>query len=226
VFTVVTNYTLDYQPLVDKTWYNNKVPYCERHGYNYELRLVESNNLHIHHGGFRDLQRSKINMINEILNRSEEDSWVWWTGSDLMITNFTITLESIIDSNYHFIIASDFNGINADSFLVRNSEKGRRYLKMIEDRLPTYDHWEGEQGIMKETYDEYKNDVIKMVPQKNLNAYNYANYRHAYAHLEPLCDQLGTNGDWSIGDFVIHWPATSFEYRIQAYDFYSQFIVR
>jgi len=219
MFTVLTNYTLDYQPLVDRTWFNNKIPYCERHGYNYEIRVIDSADL-------RDIQMNKVLFIEEILNRSSEDSWVWWTGSDLMITNFTIKLESIIDLNYHFIIASDFNGINADSFLVRNSEKGRKYFKMIVDTLPTYSYWEGEQGIMKETYDEFKNDVVKMVPQKTLNAYNYANYRMAYAHREPLCDQLGTDGDWSVGDFVIHWPATPLDYRIQAYEHYSQFIVR
>jgi len=219
MFTVVTNYTLDYQPLVDRTWFNNKIPYCEKHGYNYEISVIDSADL-------RNIQINKINLISEILNRSEEDSWVWWTGSDLMITNFTIKLESIIDLNYHFIIASDFNGINADSFLARNSEKGRKYIKMIKDRLPTYEFWDGEQGIIKDTYDEYKNDVVKMVPQKVLNSYDYGFYRPYHQHLEPLCDKLGTVGDWSYGDLAIHWPGTSFEYRINAYDHYSKFVIK
>lgn len=220
MFTVLCNYTANYEPLINKTWFNNKVPYCQRHGYNFELRLVTMESLH-------QYQMSKVLFINEVLNRSQEDAWVWWTGADLMITNFTIKLEYIIDTNYHFIIASDFNGINADSFLIRNSEKGRNYFKMIVDTLPNYTYWEGEQGIMKDTYEQYKNDVVKMVPQKVINSYNYADYYgRSCAPPGPLADSLGTVGDWSFGDFVIQWPATSLQHRLYSYDYYSQFIVR
>ena len=224
MFTILCNHTPDYQQLVDKTWFNNKVPYCQRHGYNFELRLVENSPLNVN--TLHRYQMSKVLFINDVLNRSPEDAWVWWTGADLMITNFTIKLESIIDTNYHFIIATDFNGMNADSFLVRNSEKGRRYFKMIVDTLPMYTYWEGEQGIMKETYSIFKDDVVKIVPQKTINSYNYADYRVAYAHREPLQDELGNIGDWSPGDFVIQWPATSLQHRLHSFDYYSQFIVR
>lgn len=218
MFTLVNCYTKNYQPLVDKTWFQNKIPYCEKYGYNHELRLCDD------WKDMRSAQIDKMNILQDVINKTEEDSWIWWTGADLMITNYKIKLEDLIDENYHFIIASDFNGINADSFLLRNSEKGRQYLKMIVDKLPTYTQWEGEQGLMKDTYEEYKNDVVKLVPQKTMNSYNYAIYRGRYP--EPLIDKLGTVGDWSVGDFVIQWPATSIDFRIQAFDFYSQFIIR
>lgn len=218
MFTLVSYYTANYQPLVDKTWFQNKIPYCEKHGYQHELRLCDD---------WKDMhsaQIDKMNILKDVIDRTEEDSWIWWTGADLMITNYQIKLEDLVDKNYHFIIASDFNGINADSFLLRNSEKGRQYLQMIIDKLPIYTYWEGEQGLMKDTYDDYKNDVVKLVPQKTMNSYNYALYRGRYP--EPLIDKLGTVGDWSVGDFVIQWPATSINFRVQAFDYYSQFIIR
>lgn len=218
MFKLISNYTENFQPLVDKTWYNNKIQYCERHGYSYELIKSQWSSMH-------ESQVIKIQILKDAINSIPEDSWIWWTGADLMITNFTIKLEDLIDNNYHFIVASDFNGINADSFLLRNSPQGRDYLKMIEDKLPSYvDNWEGEQGIMKDTYEQYKDSVVKMIPQKSLNSYQYNLYRGRYP--EPLVDKLGTVGDWSIGDFVIHWPATSLDFRVQAFDLYSQFIIR
>lgn len=218
MFTIVCLYNQGYQPLIDKTWHKNKVEYCQRHGYKADLRLEAWPN---DHAG----QVLKVDILEDTLKAMPEDSWTWWTGADLMITNFTIRLEDIIDENYHFIVASDFNGINADSFLLRNSPKGREYLKMIRDTIPSYkDNWEGEQGIMKDTYEKYKHDTVKLVPQKTMNSYNYALYRGRYP--EPLIDKLGTVGDWSIGDFVIHWPATGLDFRLQAFDYYSQFILR
>lgn len=218
MFTIVCYYTENYQPLIDLTWHQNKIPYCERHGYKHDLRLRSWPSSHAG-------QVDKINILQDIIDRTEEDSWIWWTGADLMITNFTIKLEDIIDLNYHFIIASDFNGINADSFLLRNSPKGRDYLKMISDTLPSYkDNWEGEQAIMKDTYEQYKHDVVKLVPQRTINSYNYAVYRGRYP--EPLIDKLGTVGDWKIGDFVIQWPATGLDFRLNAFNFYSQYIIR
>ena len=152
------------------------------------------------------------------------NDWLWWTGADLMVTNWTIKLEDIVDTNYHFIVASDFNGINADSFLIRGSDEGKSYLAMIANTLINYENWEGEQGIMKDTYEQYKNTVVKLVPQKLMNSYNYAVYRGRYP--EPLIDKLGTVGDWSIGDFVIQWPATDLNFRLRAFDYYSNLILK
>lgn len=217
-FKIVSYYTENYQPLVDKTWTNNKIPYCEKHNYLYEnkLRVWKDS----HHG-----QVDKIQIIKEELNSMPPDSWVWWTGADLMITNWTIRLEDIIDLNYHFIIASDFNGINADSFLIRNSKLGNEYLDMIANTLPSYkDNWEGEQAIMKDTYERYKDTIVKLVPQRLINSYNYALYVNRYP--PPLIDKLGTIGDWKIGDFVIQWPATDLNFRLQAFNYYSQLIIK
>jgi hypothetical protein len=95
---------------------------------------------------------------------------------------------------------------------------------MIANTLINYENWEGEQGIMKDTYEQYKNTVVKLVPQKLMNSYNYAVYRGRYP--EPLIDKLGTVGDWSIGDFVIQWPATDLNFRLRAFDYYSNLILK
>lgn len=219
MFTVVSYFTENYQSLVDRTWFSNKVQYCKRHGYSHHLVKGVWESMH-------QFQTLKVDILKDVISKIPEDSWIWWTGADLMVTNFTIKLEDIIDTDYHMIIASDFNGINADSFLLRNSEQGRAYLQMISDTLPQYvDKWEGEQGIMKDTYEHYKTSVVKLVPQRELNSYQYSLYRGGI-YPEPLIDNLGTVGDWALGDFVIQWPATSLEFRIQAFDHYSQFIIK
>jgi hypothetical protein len=77
---------------------------------------------------------------------------------------------------------------------------------------------------MKDTYEQYKDIVIKLVPQRTMNSYNYSLYKGWGP--EPMLDKLGNVGDWQIGDFAIHWPAQSLEFRLQAFDYYSQFIIR
>jgi hypothetical protein len=217
MFKVISYYSENYQPLVDKTWHQNKVPYCQRHNYLYENYLEKWSSM-------RECQNIKIDILKKNLESLTSNDWLWWTGADLMVTNWTIKLEDIVDTNYHFIVASDFNGINADSFLIRGSDEGKSYLAMIANTLINYENWEGEQGIMKDTYEQYKNTVVKLVPQKLMNSYNYAVYRGRYP--EPLIDKLGTVGDWSIGDFVIQWPATDLNFRLRAFDYYSNLILK
>jgi hypothetical protein len=137
-----------------------------------------------------------------------EDSsieWIWWLDCDAIVTNFHIKLESIIDNQYDIIMASDWNGINCGSFLVRNSDRGKAWLDMIYSfrDVPRYkNHKWPEQAAMMETAHLYT-DILKVVPQKILNSYYYS----LYIPEEYLWkDRLDTNGNWTVGDFVIHFP--------------------
>ena len=51
--------------------------------------------------------------------------------------------------------------------------------------------------------------VLKLIPQRKLNAYKYANL-HQYGSLHPGfitgTDCLGNSGEWQPGDFVLHVP--------------------
>jgi hypothetical protein len=67
--------------------------------------------------------------------------------------------------------------------------------------------WFDQQCVI-DTYVTYK-DIIKLVPQKYINSYDYRMYGVAGI------DMLGNNGQWEKGDWVIHWPGLDNKLRIQ-----------
>ena len=203
-----------YQPLADYTWFGNKVPYGEKHGYHCQTEKMMSQG----HGS----QLQKVDFVNRMLHDPRNFEWVWWTGCDLMVTNFNTKIEERIDDQYHMIIATDCNGFNADSILVKNTQQSKDYWKMVADILPSLHwHWEGEQKIIKDTYANYK-DMIKVVPQRDINAYDYSTYGGAY----PSMDYLNTDGNWQQGDWVIQWPGLSLERRLKLAEQYTKLIVK
>jgi hypothetical protein len=208
---IISYHDHSYQPLADRTWIQNKIPYCERHGYHYEFEPLEGIN--------KVGQLQKVRMINRMINTTDYE-WLWWTGCDLMITNYNIRIEDRIDNNYHMVIASDCHGINADSILIRNSNESREYWKWISDTLPGYNWWEGEQGLIKESVKQ-GSSLIKVVPQRDINAYQYNLYP-----TEPNTDDLGTVGEWQEGDWAIQWPGLTLPPRIQLADYYATKVIK
>ena len=211
---IISHHNDTYQPLADYTWEGNKIPYAEKHGY--QCRMEELTSLG--HGA----QLHKVDFINRMLHDPQNYDWIWWTGCDLMVTNFNIKIEDRIDNNYHMIIATDCNGFNADSILIRNSQESKDYWKMVSGILPgLHWHWEGEQKIIKDTYPNYKN-IIKVVPQRDINSYNYDTYNGAY----PPIDFLNTNGNWQHGDWAIQWPGLGLETRLELAAYYTQQVIK
>jgi hypothetical protein len=222
-----------YQPLGDLTWTQNKEVYAAQHGY---AAICKTR-------GFKEgvgIGYQKIHFAKEVLESHPEYDWIWWTGTDTMITNFAVRIEDRIDNNYHFMICVDVNGLNADSFLVRNTTEGRAIINSI---LALEEHcsqfWDTEQRAMamvmglpipgEATWDinpeveltgDYK-DVIKILPQRFMNSFNYQLY-----HYTDHRDKLGIDGNWQPCDWLIHWPATSLDQRIHLYSFYNQHIVK
>jgi hypothetical protein len=202
-----------YQPLADLTWNNNKVKYAEKHGYSYACKTDDFLGIQI---GFE-----KIWFMRDMLEAYPEIDWFWWTGCDSLITNMNIRIEDKIDPDYHLIIATDCNGINSDSFLLKNSVESKNYLDMIKSKYHQYiNHYFYEQGVIIDTLDEYK-DIIKIVPQRSINAYNTDLHPH-----QSKLDKLGTNGTWQYGDWLIHWPGTSLEHRIHLANFYMYHVIK
>jgi hypothetical protein len=198
-----------YQPLADLTWDQNKKLYAERHGY---LAINKTDNF----VGNISIGFEKIFFLRDLMKEHPEVKWFWWTGTDSMVTNFTK-----IDENYELILATDCNEINNDSFLIKNSEWGRDYIQGIIDVMPQYsNHYFFEQQAMIESYPLNK-DSIKIVPQRYLNAYRNDLYPHQSKY-----DQLGTDGTWQKGDWLIHWPGTSLDLRLQLASIYAQEVVK
>lgn len=228
MYALFTQHNEKYKPLADLTWEQNKVIYAKKHGYAY------------HHKPFTGAF-DKIRFTKEILVENPNYKWIWWTGCDSMITNMEVRIEDRVLDQYHFLITVDVNGLNSDSYLVKNSPEG---IALLDDILSKEEEsmkfWDQDQrGICLalglpytadpswpqpgpiDVIEKYKN-IVKILPQKYMNSYNYSFYRE---HVDTR-DKLGVNGEWSYGDWLIHWPALNLESRINCFMKYQPFVVR
>ena len=233
MYALVELHDANYQPLADLTWHQNKLEYAKMHGYKTFCRtdnFVPGSGV-----GYQ-----KIHFIKELLATRPDVEWFWWTGTDTMITNFATRIEDRILSAYHFIVCLDVNGINADSFLVRNSPEGRAYidhLLALEEECNK--HWDVEQRAVAISLglpvtadqrwntpganvvnEQYRN-IVKLMPQRYMNSFNYQLYDYKDTH-----DRMGMDGNWAVGDWLIHWPAIQLPNRIQLFNFYKDYIIK
>ena len=209
------SYAENYKVLGNLTWHSNKVKYAERHGYGINLNIYENNHPIPH--GFH-----KIFNVKKLLEQCEAD-WIWVTGCDSMITNFTKPVENLIDENYDFLLAKDQRGINMDSFLVKNSVKAHTFLQFIIDNYENYKnhHWAEQQCVID---NEHKFiDTIKIIPQRAFNSYNYDLCGNDLS--KPNLDGLGFDGNWQPGDLLIHWPDVPLNKRLKLFERYSSHII-
>ena len=186
-------HTLEYAELADLTWTQNKELYCKRHGFVGEDRLIPLELV----SKWGNIAFDKMRLVLEYFDKGAE--WVWATGTDSLITDFTNDLSSIIETKASFVVASDCNSVNADSFLVKNDVDGRRMINYILSREPTG----AEQYAIGELFRLNNPGKVQMVPQRVLNSYNYDLYSRVG---KDRLDQLGTDGHWQYGDLLIHWP--------------------
>lgn len=205
---IATIHTDNYKPMSDITWEKNRKIYAERRGYDPIAKTDNFNGVNL---GF-----AKIQLLLDILNQGKHE-FVHWSGCDTMITNFTIPVESLLYDGYHVTIATDFNGIQSDSIVIRNSMEGRAWLKMIWDKMPEYlNHPFLEQGVMMETYNQY-NHIVKVVPQRFLNSYFYELYIPNKGAKNNQ-DKMGFSGQWQIGDFLLHAPDQPMHIRLDLFN--------
>jgi len=197
-----------YQPLADLTIEQNKRKYCERHGYPMVVKtdgwVLEKQAI-----GFE-----KVNLIRDAIAKYPSCEWVFFSECDAMITNFNFKLEQLIDDKFHFILPTDVNGINCGNFMIRNSPIGLAYLDSIESAYLIYKDtpiWENSY-IQHTVTGTLWQKVIKLVPQKVFNSYDYTTLPR---YPTPVKDALGFEGQWQRGDFLIHFANQSLEQRIE-----------
>lgn len=222
-YAVISMHNDTYQPLADITS-ANKVAYCNKHGYDYLMyktgerdevsRATEGNN---HFFGFL-----KIETVLKVLETTPYE-WVLFSECDAMITNFGITLESIADNNFHVLLSSCFNRINAGNFMVRNSDEGKGYLKFIMSQHEAYKTvgW-AEQQVMIDNLEKFKG-VVKIVPQRTFNSYD--DFLYVLHNVTNRNDGFGRSGEWQPGDFQVHWPGMNLDQRLELAKKYSKLVV-
>ena len=192
----------NYQDLADLTD-APKREYCERWGYQFHV-LRDSHYSPIM--GF-----NKIHYMLDLLNTHPDIDWLLFTECDATITNLTVSIDDKIDEGYHFIMPVDRLNLNAGNILVRNSPEGRGYLSMILNRENKYAEAEwAEQQVIIDTIEDYT-DIVKIVPQKYMNSYVQA----PYDYCDVRWDIFGNSGEWTPGDWIVHWPGLHKLVRIQ-----------
>jgi len=213
-FALTCFYDDNYVPLGDLTWKENKKQYCERHNYQHLGFKYNTHGDHTSHG-FIHMQ-----IINKIFNDPKNSfDWLWKTGCDSMITNMTVKLESIVEKyatdKTHLIVAKDMRGVNVDSFLLKNSDKSRKFVDDIYNLKEKYKntHWMEQQAIIDYCKSTFIEETV-YVPQKTFNSYNYEFYKDLNP---PYLDETGENGQWEKGDFLFHWPGVGINDRINLY---------
>ena len=218
---VVSLYNDNYKELAEITLEDYCREYCKIH--NYDCYIMKDN-FGLEHLGFEE-----IRLLLELLQTDKYD-WIYWRGADTLITNFQIKLENLIDPNYHFLISLDVHGINSDSLFIKNSPQG---IKLFEDILSYSNTAPEEQLVINHLYGSNQ-DIIKLIPQKLMNSYNYPLYTseepwnvYGVQHeCIPKQDQLGYYGGWDIGDFLLHWPGIRNDKRIELAKYYTNQIIK
>lgn len=209
-FAVCSIYDDGYAELGDVTIQGNAKKYCELHGYDLVVRrdnfVLPKNQI-----GYE-----KIHLILETLSTNKYD-WIYWRGADTMITNLSLELRDFVTLYDFFIIGCDVHNINADSFFIRNCPRSIEFFTEI---LNNRDQYVDEQQAFDRLYQKYRFSII---PQKWINAYDYPLYLSTEAFNvngpQPECaaglDVFGQSGQWTPGDFLIHWPGISFQKRVE-----------
>ena len=206
-YAIISMHTPDYQPLADYTWTQNKLEYAERWGHK----------AHCMTDGFtlpkNEVGGEKIFLFRRYFDANPDVEWIWWLETDTYITNYTLDMREYCDNDYHFVIGTDGNGLNAGSFFLRNSPEGNAYLNWLIEQWPKYrTHYFYEQQAMIDSLDmpEWR-PLIKVEPQCLFNSHDCwpNHYLPGFGY-----DKLGSRAWWEPGDFVVHWPGSSLETRL------------
>lgn len=210
-----------YEPLAKITYHENKYEYCLRHGYT----PVQKNSDWIFPKAAIGFE--KIKLLLEVFDQDPELDWAHFMGCDTLITNFNQKLEDLVDDTYHMVVCFDGNGMNVDSFLIRNSRVGRGLLTWVLKSYEKYkNHYWYEQQAFIDFYFHHPlgKDIIKALPQRAMNSYIYDLYPEWKDR--PHVDHTGHDGDWIYGDFVLHLPGISLERRIKIMNEFQEKVIK
>lgn len=232
----------NFEPLAEWTLYKNKLKYCLKHGY--KLHYAKDGGDKV--SGLKMMAKlppipdthapmgwGKIFLMKEAMEKYPEAEWIFNTDCDVMITNMNTKIEDIVKEHAtgdtQILIPSDCNGINCGNMIIRNSPIGKAFLDTIIAGMPLYRHWymfENQliQDLFIGTHLEetgivpggtFWARVGKVLPQRVFNSYDYTKLPRLKDRKD-YNDILGTDGQWQEGDFLIQWPSTDLEFRINA----------
>jgi hypothetical protein len=212
-----TLHSPEYRPLANITLWQNKMLYAERYGY---VVAVKTDGLTGAWGW------DKIQYLADIMgDHPKYYDWLYWSGCDTLITNFTIPLERFAvqadEAKAILVIANDVNGWNSDSFLIKCCPQGRAFLEMVlamRSRLQSHS-WQEQQAMIE--MGALVPSLVRVVPQKELNSNQYS----VYGLPDDTKDKLGNPGNWTPGDFLIHWSGCGLNDRMKLAQQYLPLVI-
>jgi len=188
----LTMFSPYYQPLADISVPNFKT-YCDKHGYEFYQLLV----------GDGDAWFKKNAAFDECFKGNSDI--IFYKDIDSLITNLTVPIENFIDDEHDFFITKDIEGINGGSLIMKNTKWSKSFNDFVLSQKENYNN-------EQEVYAAFENDErfvdkIKILPQNTINSYDYSQY-------ETIGRRTHENGQWEVGDFVLHLPALIIEKRL------------
>ncbi len=185
-------YTPSWQPLADIVLPIVK-DYCMKHGYRRALMPSFENN---------DWAARKMLYLEMLLVNYD---FIWVLDLDTLITNPSIPFTDFTDDEHDIFITRDINGINAGSWIVRNTKASRNFVSKIVDNFN-----EPHEQILMNKYLHLVD--VKFLPHPSINSYDYNQY-NGFGLSVPAHDQ----GQWEPGDLLLHLPGLSLEQRIEIF---------
>lgn len=173
--------------------------YCDRHGYE----------LTVHRGGYHERSRKigfqKTTLALQLLQGTDA---LLVVDCDVLVTNHTVKLESLLDKEHSMFATHDANGFNAGVYLIKNVGQSRVFL-FNASIMGEISSVLGEQDAMRDLFKTGRYEgFCKVLPQSALNSYLYEEYGSRRRHEE---------GQWHPGDFLLHAPGRSNERRLQIF---------
>ncbi|KAK9719441.1 hypothetical protein K7432_004777 [Basidiobolus ranarum] len=173
----------------------DKKDYAKLHGYKFLQDGV--------HDSGKTAVWGKIASLRKFMRQYPKIKWFWWIDLDTIILDPYYALEDHIlggtrhprFANKDVIMAYDFNGFNAGSFMIRNSEWSLDFLKRLYS--PEFHNRFGyqEQGAMQHLFesDTTVAEHFYIIPQRKFNAFPPGNYPNVEEH------------GFQEGDFLVHF---------------------
>jgi hypothetical protein len=195
---IQTIYTSDWQNIADIVL-RNFWEYADRYGY----KLV----VHEYEQPYPNIGYQKIVEIQKLFAENVCDI-VWQVDLDCLITNHQIPVERFIDEYHEMFITSGVNGINAGSFIIKNTEWSYDFLNWVMKQSGKEKMY-CEQDAMMAYMKEYKKNPIKVVGHPSFNSFDYSLY--------PEFSEIRKEeeGHWHPGHLLLHLPGIGMEKRAE-----------
>ncbi len=203
-------YTPDWQPLADIVLPRVR-DYCHQHGYVFICRVNHSDTI---------CGLNKMQLLHErfyffcLDEQVQVFEFIWVLDLDTLITNPSIPFTQFTNNEHDIFITEDIHGINAGSWIIRNTEASRLFVRTV---INNFDAPE-EQTVMKRYLDMVK---VKILPHPSINSYKYELYK------DILKDELGETvmtheeGQWQPRDLLLHLPGLDMQTRINTFLYYE-----